>query len=185
MTPLNELDFKFENTPNDYHLRKVMGILHRDDLIVLCRDSQEFSDGEIVVRPDAVIWELGTNNYTVVEFKSRFLQGENVTLYEYFQCMIEAYVVYCVLKVKHDINVKPLLLYGNGRIIELELYGENIMNVYDALEEMNEPSPVPGSKIASYIVQHDPNDHSVTHRDPDARERGILMHEWLLNPQGK
>ena len=185
MTPLNELDFKFENTPNDYHLRKILGIMHRDDLIVLCRDTQTFSNGVIVVRPDAVIWERGTNHFTVVEFKSRFLRGDHYSLYEYFQCLIEAYVVKCVLEVKHDINVTPRLLYANGRSIEVALEEENIMNVYEALEEMDKPFPVPGSKIASYIVQQDPNDHCVDIRDPDARERGILMHEWLLNPQDK
>lgn len=185
MTPINELDFKFENTPNDYHLRKIMGILHRDDLIVLCRDSQEFSNGLIVVRPDAVIWERGTHNFTVVEFKSRFLQGDHYTLYEYFQCIIEAYVIECVLSVKHEIKVQPLLLYGNGRRVNLGVGDENIITMHEAIAEMNEPYPVPGSKIAAHIVQQAPNDHRVTPCDPDARERGILMHEWLLNPQGK
>ena len=182
MTPLNKLNFKFKNTPNDYHLRKVMGILHREDLIVLCRDNQEFSNGQIVVRPDAVIWQRGTNKFTVVEFKSRFLHGDNYSLYEYFQTIIEAEVVKNVLEADQDVEVESLLFYGNGRTISFATIDENIFTVYDALDEMDEPYPVAGSKIAAHIVLSVPNNDETIMYDPDARERGIIMHEWLLNP---
>ena len=186
MTPLKDLNFKFENTPNDFHLRKIMRIDHRDDLIVLCRDSQEFCNGDIVVRPDALIWQRGTNNFTVVEFKSRFLQGDNYSLYEYFQTIIEAYVVKAVLEAARgiEIEVDPIILYGNGRTVDLLLDMENIFEAYDALEKMEEKRPVAGSRVASYIVNHTTHDFETIPYDPNARERGLIMHEWLLNPQG-
>lgn len=187
MTPLKDLNFKFENTPNDYHLRKIMRIDDRDDLIVLCRDSQEFCNGDIVVRPDALIWQQGTNNFTVVEFKSRFLQGDNSSLYEYFQTLIEALVVTEVLQQGQEgqIEVRPLILYGNGRTISFMPDTEDFFFIYDALEMMGESTPVAGSKLASYIVSRSLDEEETLPYDPNARERGILMHEWLLNPQGK
>lgn len=187
MIKTDNLNFKLHNTENDRRLRKILGIDHRDDIIVLCRDSQQFGNGSIVVRPDAVLWEVNTYNFTVVEFKSRDLHGDNTSLYEYFQTIIEAHVVECVLEnmVGKSINVKPLLLYGNGRKVYLGIGDENIIEMYIALEEMDKPLPVPGSQIAMHIVRNAPNEEDITANDTNARQRGIDLHNWLLNSSEK
>ena len=65
MTNHDEFNFKFHNDAGDHRLRKLLGIDNRDDIIVLCRDNQLFDNNNIVVRPDALLWEMGPNTFSI------------------------------------------------------------------------------------------------------------------------
>ena len=166
----------------DYHLL-ILGFEERDDYEFISRDDVIFGSHLLKAKPDFVIKQKNTSNYIVIQYKSRKLGLQEVTKYEMTQALIDSLAVkYHFSENKQDINVYPVLMYGDGQRRKVE-YDQNDVDMINnvIVEAAPDGGQVSSSELAAIIAGYRDVDTEYKSPTQSTFTAGTRMHEELVN----
>lgn len=169
----------------DFHLR-MLGIKDRENWELVSRDDQEFSNLLVKCRPDWTLHNIVSDEYRVVEYKSRPLYNGSPSRYERYQAIINATVVADDLsdQLGRDVVVTAHLIYGDGVMSKVRFSkedGDTIMEyASEAISDMflkgllpNTSSQISATVLAKMLANNPSTDLA-------RRAAGLQAHVTLI-----
>lgn len=168
----------------DFQLR-VLGIEDRQNWEMISRDNRQYSNLLVVCRPDWALHNIITDEYRIVEYKSRSLNKGRVGRYERYEALINAVVVGDEIsdRLDHDVTVTAYLVYGDGVSCEVKYTKEDGDFLMECASEIAtdlflqgkilKPGQVSSTRLAEALANR--NDVDLEKRRAEGRRAHITL----------